>query len=77
MNAHSPSKQRDSGAPKTGAARSGRTPTPDMQADDAGTAASGNDPAQPGEPPLEQAGKGAPTSRAPQDATGPDTQETR
>ena len=77
MNPHPPSKQRGADGRTGNDARPAKaTPTPDMQADDAGTAASGNDPATPGEPLLEEAGK-APASRQPKAPKASDTQETR
>jgi hypothetical protein len=75
MNPHSPTKQRGGSLRPDNEARpaSGRTQPADLQAEDAGTAASGNDPATPGEPPLEQAG---PQEIRATKRTGPDTQET-
>jgi len=74
MNPHPPSKQRGADGRTGNDARPAKaTPTPDMQADDAGTAASGNDPATPGEPLLEEAGK----PRKPPSPKASDTQETR
>ena len=75
MNPHRPSKQHDAGRPGNDARPAKATPAPDLQPDDAGTAASGNDPATPGEPLLEPAGK-APSSRDSKLPKASDTQDT-
>jgi hypothetical protein len=78
MNPHKPSAQRSGPAKPVRDDVPDRTPNPDMQTDDAGTAASGNDaPATRTEPALKQAAKTPAEARDRRQPTSPDTEDTR
>ena len=78
MNVHKPSAQRSGPGQPAPDDASDRTPSPDMQPDDAGTAASGNDgSATRTEPALKQAAKTPSEAHERARPTKPDTQDTR
>lgn len=77
MNVHKPSAQRSGPAKPVRDDVPDRTPNPDMQADDAGTAASGNDgSATKTEPALRQAARTPHEAGDRRGKTRPDTEET-